>query len=140
MVQPFVRLSVGLYATKAYIKEHGHPDLFGDTSGHRFVCHDAAENRAPFNKWLRSHVAEDTITFRSSDARALEHAVMAGAGVGFLPVIEARANPNLVEIMDPSEDWSSPLWLVTHVDLHRTNKVQAFLSFLKDWSKDWKVL
>ena len=140
VVQPFVRLSVGLYATKTYIAEHGHPDMTGDASGHRFVSHDTADSRAPFHKWLRGQVPESAITFRSTDVRALEQAVLAGAGIGFLPVMEARANPDLVEIMPPNEDWSSPLWLVTHVDLHRTNKVQAFLTFLKSKSKQWKII
>lgn len=140
VVQPFVRLSVGLYATKGYIAAHGRPTIPGDLEGHRFVSHDSPDSRAPFHKWLRTHVPETSVTFRSTDVRALEQAVLAGAGIGFVPVIEARANPDLVEIMDPREDWASPLWLVTHVDLHRTNKVQAFLSFLKDRSRDWKVL
>jgi hypothetical protein len=30
------------------------------------------------------------------------------------------------------------LRIVTHVDLHRTRKVQAFLSHLKDSAKEWK--
>ncbi|WP_299548753.1 LysR family transcriptional regulator [uncultured Tateyamaria sp.] len=140
VVQPFVRQSMGLYATKTYIAEHGHPEDIATTKGHRFVSHDSADNRAPFHKWLRSQVAEDDITFRSTDVRALEQAVLAGAGIGFLSVMEARANPDLVEIVTPREDWSSPLWLVTHVDLHRTNKVQAFLTFLKEKSKGWHVL
>ncbi|WP_299599769.1 LysR family transcriptional regulator [uncultured Tateyamaria sp.] len=140
VVQPFVRQSMGIYATKAYVAEHGHPEDIGKAKGHRFVSHDSADNRAPFHKWLRSQVSEDDITFRSTDVRALEQAVLAGAGIGFLSVLEARANPNLVEIIPPREDWSSPLWLVTHVDLHRTNKVQAFLTFLKEKSKDWHVL
>ncbi|WP_299612963.1 LysR family transcriptional regulator [uncultured Tateyamaria sp.] len=140
VVQPFVRQSMGLYATKSYVDEHGLPEDITNANGHRFVSHDAADNRAPFHKWLRSQVTEDDITFRSTDVRALEQAVLAGAGIGFLPVMEARANPDLVEIMTPREDWSSPLWLVTHVDLHRTNKVQAFLTFLKEKSKHWQVL
>lgn len=140
VVQPFVRLTVGLYATKDYIARYGHPDMAGDTSGHRFVSHDAADSRAPFHKWLRAQVAEENITFRSTDPLALEQAVISGAGIGFVTMLEARANPDLVEIMEPSEDWSAPLWLVTHVDLHRTNKVQAFLTFLKEKSKDWKVM
>ena len=140
VVQPFVRQSVGLYATKDYIDRHGHPETVTGCTGHRFVSHDAADTRAPFHKWLRGQIDEKCITFRSTDVRALEQAVLAGAGIGFLPVMEARANPDLVEIMDPHEDWSAPLWLVTHVDLHRTNKVQAFLTFLKERSKDWKVL
>jgi hypothetical protein len=30
------------------------------------------------------------------------------------------------------------LRIVTHVDLHRTRKVQAFLTHLKDAAKEWK--
>ncbi|APX12648.1 LysR family transcriptional regulator [Tateyamaria omphalii] len=140
VVQPFVRQSMGLYATRGYVDAHGHPEDIATAKGHRFVSHDVADNRAPFHKWLRSQVAESDITFRSTDVRALEQAVLAGAGIGFLSVLEARANPDLVEITTPREDWSAPLWLVTHVDLHRTNKVQAFLTFLKERSKGWQVL
>ncbi len=32
------------------------------------------------------------------------------------------------------------LWLVTHVDLHRTTKVQAFLQQIKDCAKSWEKL
>ena len=140
VVQPFVRQSVGLYATKGYVERHGIPDTVEGCSGHRFVSHDAVDSRAPFHRWLAEAVDRSLVTFRSTDVRALEQAVLAGAGIGFLSILEARANPDLVEIMPPREDWSSPLWLVTHVDLHRTNKVQAFLKFLKDRSKDWQVL
>ncbi len=34
-------------------------------------------------------------------------------------------------------DWEARLWLVTHVDLHRTSKVQSFVSFLKEATRDW---
>ena len=141
VVQPFVRQSVGLYATRGYVERYGRPDgIHKDLIGHRFVCNDDEDSRAPFNRWLRAHAPAEAITFRSTDVRALEQAVLAGAGIGFLPVMEARANDNMVEVLTPQEDWSSPLWLVTHVDLHRTNKVQAFLSFLKERSKSWQVL
>ena len=43
-------------------------------------------------------------------------------------------------IFPPRPEWNSQLWLVTHVDLHRTAKVQTFLAFLKDWSTRWPVL
>ncbi|MEO0865894.1 MAG: substrate-binding domain-containing protein, partial [Pseudomonadota bacterium] len=141
VVQPFVRQSMGLYATKGYVEAHGVPDTINkEMTGHRFVSHDNEDNRAPFHKWLRSNAPADAITFRSTDVRAMEQAVLSGAGIGFLPVLEARANPDLVEMQTPQEDWAAPLWLVTHVDLHRTNKVQAFLSFLKDASKSWQVI
>ena len=141
VVQPFVRQSMGLYASRDYIERHGHPGpVHRDLKGHRFVAHDNEDNRAPFNRWLRDNAPGDAMTFRSTDVRALEQAVLAGAGIGFMPVLEARANPDRVEIQPPQEDWSAPLWLVTHVDLHRTNKVQAFLSYLKECSKEWQVI
>ena len=62
-----------------------------------------------------------------------EAAVIGGAGIGFLGTREAALHPDLVQVMPPREDWTAPLWLVTHVDLHRTAKVQAFLSHLKDF-------
>ena len=34
-------------------------------------------------------------------------------------------------VLPPSEEWSVPLWIVTHADLHRTAKVQAFLAHVK---------
>jgi DNA-binding transcriptional LysR family regulator len=41
----------------------------------------------------------------------------------------------LTEVIPSLDEWSAPLWLVTHVDLHRTTKVQAFLRFMKDQMK-----
>lgn len=140
VVQPFVRQSMGLYASKDYIARYGMPGDIPGCTGHRFVSHDNEDTRAPFHRWLHDSVDKACITFRSTDVRALESAVIAGAGIGFIPIMEARENPDLVEVMPSREDWAAPLWLVTHVDLHRTNKVQAFLSYLKDCSKDWQVV
>ena len=58
-------------------------------------------------------------------------AVRSGAGIGFVTKTQGDADPALVEVMPPKEEWAPQLWLVTHVDLHRTAKVQALLSHLK---------
>ena len=34
-------------------------------------------------------------------------------------------------VLAPNQEWSVPIWLVTHVDLHRTAKVQAMLRCIK---------
>ena len=66
-------------------------------------------------------------------------AVLAGAGIGFVTTWEMKHYPELVEVIPSQDDWSGPLWLVTHVDLHRTTKVQAFLAFLKKEAESWEV-
>ena len=39
--------------------------------------------------------------------------------------------------MAPIPEWEAPLWIVTHVDLHRTLKVQSFLACLKTAATGW---
>lgn len=137
VVQPFMELGVGLYASRAYAGRWGLPESVGEFAGHRFVGADNENSRAPFACWLRANVPAGSITFRCTDERSLKEAVLAGCGIGFLARWEAARHDDLVEVMDPLPEWAGRLWLVTHVDLHRTNKVQTFLKFLKEEAKTW---
>lgn len=137
VVQPLVTLDVGLYAAQSYVDKHGIPQSVEDLQNHRFVGVDNEKSRAPFYKWLSSMIPRENITFRGTDANAIEHAVMGGAGIGFLPRWFSYEQNDLVEVWPAEEGWHGAVWLVTHVDLHRTVKVQAFLKFLKERAKDW---
>ncbi len=138
VVQPFLRDALALYASEGYVARYGAPasDAAEALATHRFVSHDDGEIRAPFFRWLRANVPPEAIVFRATESEALEAAVACGAGIGFIPVREAAAIPGLVQVLPPRDEWTVQLWLVTHVDLHRTAKVQAFLKYLKDSVKD----
>lgn len=138
VVQPLTRMKAGLYAARSYIERFGKPDSEADFDGHRFVCTDAEVTRAPFHRWLRATVHPDQIAYAATEPAALEQAVRQGAGIGFMMSFRASEDPNLVEVIPSKPDWESPLRIVTHVDLHRTRKVQAFLTHLKESAKDWK--
>ena len=137
VVQPFLRPPMGLYAAQSYIDRFGKPETVEDLAQHRFVSHDNPESRAPFHRWLRKTVPEARVVFRSTDTRVLERAVRAGTGIGFFGVRDAARYPDLVQVLEPMEEWASSLWLVTHVDLHRTAKVQALLRHLKAHVAEW---
>ncbi|WP_226554270.1 LysR family transcriptional regulator [Celeribacter naphthalenivorans] len=139
VVQPFYRQGFGLYAHQSYIDAFGAPQGEGEELAHelRFVSLDDVNSRAPFMVWMNDHVPSDRIVFRTSDLTAMSDAILAGAGAGFLPTWMAHDNPELVQIMPPQPEWESQNWLVTHVDLHRTPKVQSFLTFLKARAKEW---
>jgi DNA-binding transcriptional LysR family regulator len=139
VVQPLHRINTALYAARSYVAANGQPKDEADFAGHRFVALDGDIARAPFYVWLRGKVAPEQITFRGVDSPAAKAAIHAGAGIGFVSVFEAGHDPNLVEILPTRPEWDSPLWLVTHVDLHRTRKVQAFLNHLKDAAKGWQA-
>ncbi|MBS0125806.1 LysR family transcriptional regulator [Thetidibacter halocola] len=134
VVQAFTPQQIGLYASRAYVAENGMPDGLEALKTHRFVAHDNPEGRAPFQRWLRANIPYEQVVFRSTDSRVMEGAVIAGAGIGFFGEREASLHPDLVQVMPPQPEWASPLWLVTHVDLHRTAKVQAFLKHLKTYA------
>ncbi|MBD3677986.1 MAG: LysR family transcriptional regulator [Rhodobacteraceae bacterium] len=138
VVQPFLTLTPGLYAARAYVDRMGLPKGPEDFGAHHFVGPDEAQSRAPFFRWLQANVPPDRIIFRGSDERAIAAAVESGAGIGFVTRRAASGNPDLVEVLPRQSDWNAPLWLVTHVDLHRTSKVQALLSFLKGKAKEWQ--
>jgi len=82
VVQPFVKMRMGLYASTRYAKTYGVPTDVSGFAGHHFVGHDDEKSRAPFNQWLRDHVADAAIVFRVSDNLSLETAVLSGAGIG----------------------------------------------------------
>jgi DNA-binding transcriptional LysR family regulator len=138
VVQPLVRMKAGLYAARSYVDRFGKPASDAEFDGHRFVCTDSELTRAPFHRWLRAMVHPDQIAYAATEPAALEEAVRQGAGMGFMMSFRASVDPDLIEILPPRVDWESPLRIVTHVDLHRTRKVQAFLTHLKDAAKEWK--
>lgn len=136
VAQPLADQPMGLYASKAYVAAHGVPNGPEDYEQHRFVGHEDAESRAPCFVWMSKEVARENVVFRSDDVQALALAVSGGAGIGFLAPQDAAGIPDLVRVGAPRPEWSSPLWLVTHMDLHRTSKVQALLKFLKSHMQD----
>jgi DNA-binding transcriptional LysR family regulator len=140
VVQPLTRVRWGMFAARGYAERYGLPSTPEDLGHHRFIGTSSEASRAPFNRWLAERIAPENYTFLVSDLTAMDSAIKAAAGIGFMPSVEARRDPGLVEVMPSLPEWEVPLWLVTHVDLHRTNKVQTFLRYMKEAAKEWDCL
>ena len=138
VVQPLQGHTPRLVASSAYIERRGLPSSAEDFAGHRFVGADGDFIRAPHHRWLANLVAPEAIIFHATEPLATESAVLHGVGIGFVPASLLAETPDLTEVMAPDPAWQSQLWLVTHVDLHRTAKVQAFVTFLKEAAKLWQ--
>ena len=137
VAQPLVRMRMGLYAARRYVDAQGMPGGIEEFSRHRFIGTDNPDTRAPFYRWLRDTVPVGCLTFLATEPASMEAALRAGAGIGFLAARLAEGDPDLVEVLPPRPEWDSPLWIVTHVDLHRTLKVQSFLTHLKKSAQGW---
>ena len=137
VVQPLGRMQNALYAARSYADARGLPTSEEELGQHSFVGPDDPESRAPFYRWLRERVPADRITMRITEGAASIAALEAGMGLAFCNTHYGRNHPDLVEVLPPRPEWEAPLWIVTHVDLHRTLKVQSFLSCLKAEAQGW---
>lgn len=139
VVQKLAQLPAALYGADTYIAQNGAPKDEADLVNHRFVGHDNPDSRAPFYRWLKAHVPRENVLFRSTSDRAIAAAIRSGAGLGFLPVWDVDAAEPMQQVLASKPDWDINVRLITHVDLHRTIKVQTFLAFLKERAQDWNA-
>ncbi|WP_347140164.1 LysR family transcriptional regulator [Paracoccus sp. SSK6] len=113
-----------IYAAPAYLAAHG---TVTDIDGHPLALPGPQARNAPLMVWLRGRIRPDQAVITANDDAAREAAIRAGLAIG--PLSPSRAE-GLIEVMALPE-WDSRLWLVTHVDLHRTPKVQAAVAALR---------
>ncbi|MGH1368175.1 MAG: LysR family transcriptional regulator [Maritimibacter sp.] len=129
VVQKLLDLKFALVAAPDYVARRGTPTA-QNYMEHDFVASDNATPRAPTLKWIADTIPAARHVFRVNDDVSYGNAVRRGMGIGFLPEEEAHSGAFTV-VMPTREDWNVSLWLVTHVDLHRSAKVQALTKHLK---------
>jgi len=129
VVLPFRKVCFGIYASKNYIKKEGKPSQDNLTK-HKFVGPQGSTSPLPYAAWLDSEIPEGSFVMRTTNQHVVTAAIRQGLGIGFIAENDAHAS-ELVEIIAPDDMWSTNLWIVTHVDLRRTLKVQEFLKFAR---------
>lgn len=129
VVQSLGHLPVGLYASAAYLDAHGHPDGTETLHEHCFIGISDGSGHPPFADWLKDQ--NSRIALSSNDHATRLYAIKAGLGLGFLPIGQGE-DEGLVRVIDSRPEWAAPIWLVTHVDLHRSPKVQACTRLVRD--------
>ena len=132
VVLPYRPIKFGLYASEGYVEKFGFPDL-DNLSGHQFIMPIRDNLNLPYMEWLSKNVDPDVIAIKANDHSVRRLAICKGLGIGFLDDQEAFILRNLVEVIPPSDAFALKLWVVTHVDVHRTAKIQAFMEHL-----NWK--
>lgn len=131
VVSSFGRVGFNLYAHDRYVQNYGMPIGADDLKGHKFIVPQAPRRAPPFGDWLTDNVTPEMIAMSSRDIWVLIEAMSAGVGMGFIGDYEAENRSGFHAVLPPNKAWSVPIWLVTHVDLHRTEKVQGMLGYLK---------
>lgn len=121
----------GLYAAPDYIARFGMPERVEDLAKHRFIVGNEASTRAPFNQWLLARLPDEAFVLRTPQVSAVYAAILNSIGIGFLTT--RIVPPSLVAVLPDLQppEWRIPIWMVTHVDLHRSPKVQSLTRFIQ---------
>lgn len=132
VVVPFVTYTLGLYASRRYIDRMGRPNSTADFEFHEFLMpSEPHQLESPALQWLIKNVPEQSVRGRFNVVRNMAQFMNAGLGIGFMPHRFALHLDGVEEIMPTNEIWDIPSWQVTHVDLHKTPKIRAFLDALE---------
>lgn len=124
-----VDYSLGLFASRAYAKEHGLPRTPEELSLHRLVGYVPDLVISPSLDYAAEFSREWNAGFAISSALGQVEAVRSGAGIGILHTFIAQALPELVPV--PA---ASPIrrayWLVYHESVRPLRRIQAVASYI----------
>jgi DNA-binding transcriptional LysR family regulator len=97
----------------------------------RDVISWGAESRIAAADWLRQHVPEERVIYRTSSIMNQLAAASDGVGLALLPCYLGDGHPGLVRALQaPVGELTRELWIVTHADLRKTARVRAFFEMV----------
>ena len=119
-----------VYASKAYIEQHGRPERVEDLASHALVGFDTSMAKHRLSQWLREVAPNAELASRSSSVLGLIYSVKAGLGVGALPMALGDVEADLVRVFGPVPELTRIWRMLTTPELRRTPRVSAFFEFI----------
>jgi DNA-binding transcriptional LysR family regulator len=121
-----------IYASKAYIQQHGRPASIADLREHALLGFDGIMQNHRVAQWLPIAVPDARIVNRSSSMLGVVSAVKAGIGIAPLPTTLGDAEDALVQVLPPVAELTRNWYLLTPADLRRTPRIAAFVDCVLD--------
>lgn len=123
---------VGLFASAAYLAQHGEPVLEGEFAGHQLVVYRPYLDQSDFPSMIDVPARQGRVSLAVNSSLLLRKAVAAGIGIGEMPVWMGERE-RLVRVWPQRRRATAyQVWLVTHPDLRKTARVQAVANMLSE--------
>lgn len=124
-------LTLGLYASRAYLEEMGRPETPADLASHRGVAFDEGDVYTGAGSFLEKSLGDAHVVYRANTLGAQLAAIRAGLGIGGQTCFIAERDPDLVRVI-PETVVRFEIWLVTHPGLRRSARIRATYDFLAE--------
>jgi len=79
-------------------------------------------------KLVEERVRPDDIAYRTDSVAGAAAGIAAGLGVGYLPCMLGDISPDLVRVGAVESQLDDALWLLTHPDIRKSGRVDAFMA------------
>jgi len=122
-----VTLEWAFFASSAYLEQNGRPRSQAALTSHRLIGADGALRRLPPFRRLDADPAL-TITLRCSTLNAMSAMAEVGCAIALLP--DDQAKPSLVRLFSAVPAYTSDIWLLTHPELRRTERIRLLMEHL----------
>jgi DNA-binding transcriptional LysR family regulator len=86
----------------------------------------------PSVKWRRQRYPKLTARYRCNSILSVAGCVVQGLGVGVVPLIVIKNNPEVTIIEGPLKELETDLWILAHPDIRHLHRVKLLFDFLKD--------
>lgn len=96
-----------------------------------FIEVNTADPAADREQFIRHYPLAQTVT-ECNGLDSMIPLVRSGFGVGRLAKYMAKSFPELVHVCDCDDEWSRPLWILTHPDFRDTRRIRLFMDFIKE--------
>ncbi len=123
----------GLFASEAYLLNRAEPL----NSKADLVTHDSVVVQLSDTDYLWPkdddgiNLPTGRLTFKSNNIAAHKNAILAGYGIGILPICFSEIGTGLKRVL-PDHTHHEDLWIVAHEDLTKSIRIRAVFDFLVD--------
>jgi len=117
------------YASPAYLAAEGRPAHQDELDTHRLVAGEGGASRLPGMVWLEKNLGS-RIVARCNTLNAMSSLAVAGYGVALLP--DDQFKPELERLFPVTPAERTDLWVLTHPELRRTERIRLMMNHLFD--------
>lgn len=116
-----------LFASEQFDKKYSQPPTLETLSDYPLIGATGNILNLPAFTWLEANFSK-SIVVRSDELTAMSYYAECGHGIAFLPIDQRRKG--LIELLEFPPGKVSDLWILTHPDLRKTQRVSIVAKYL----------
>ena len=124
--------SAHLYASKAFLDEHGRPEKPEDLADADFIGFGQPERQVPMVNSMGIPLTADNFKINTTSGTVILEMLKHGLGISFLTKDAEMLVPDIEPVLPHLDPIPVPIWLVTHRELHTSRRIRLVFDFLAE--------